>query len=110
MITDAEIIAKHDKGCRHRASLECQIVNRLLAEIKAAGPAWDKLFGPDAKKYGKKHIKSVKHQERDKASLIRRRGKSMHRFINGQGIVKNIKYNLDKKADELKEKEERELE
>ena len=37
MITDAEVIAKHDKGVRHRASLECKIVNRLLEDAKNAG-------------------------------------------------------------------------
>lgn len=37
MITDAAIIERHSEGCRARCRLELRIVNRLLADIKAAG-------------------------------------------------------------------------
>ncbi len=37
MITDNEIIMKHDKGCRHRASMELKIVNCILTCAEKAG-------------------------------------------------------------------------
>ncbi len=37
MITDNEIIMKHDKGCRARARMEVEIVNRILADAEKAG-------------------------------------------------------------------------
>ena len=36
-MTDADVIARHAVGCRARAKMECQIVNRLLADAEEAG-------------------------------------------------------------------------
>jgi hypothetical protein len=37
MISDAKVIEKHDFGVKHRARIECRIVNRLLKDAKEAG-------------------------------------------------------------------------
>ncbi len=39
MITDEEILQRHDQGCRVRAAIELKIVNRLISDAKAAGYA-----------------------------------------------------------------------
>ncbi len=37
MQTENEIIMRHDQGCRARAKMEIQIVNKILADAKKAG-------------------------------------------------------------------------
>lgn len=37
ILTDEQIIAKHDHGCRHRAKVELAIAHRVIHDLSAAG-------------------------------------------------------------------------